>query len=1675
MSGDHSTTTKKKDSIYRIEICQDGKFAVTFDTENLRIKILENTDHRQFILYNDSNNKNNKDESDESDEIAKTIAYFKINNDFDIDKFYDIDYTPPPFVESLYSSNSKDDEYIDYTPPPFVGSLDSSNSKDDDKDNTSPPSVGSLEKEFRWSFDISNMYKKSDDKDFKYFVLVAVSRIKVDEDMKGEVNNNNEDNYKKGNLSEKKFEYRLEDKDTATIDIEKELDDRKKGIAISKKEFKCELENEDTKFDTTIDVEEHKSEELDDRTSELKNEPKKGIAIYRLEFEDIKMKEGMEEIKDNEKEKKKNYVLKAVTRYYYNNISGICSFVEEAPDEDEKDKDEDKNDKDEDKKDKDEDKKDKDEDKNDKDEDKKDKDEDKKDKDEDKNDKDEDKNDKDEDKNDKDEDKNDKDEDKNDKDEDKNDKDEDKNDKDEDKNDKDEDKNDKDEDKNDKDEDKNELKKFIILNFRGIYNFKFDDHFNFFNLDEKFEYPRSIRRELDNWYTAKTDNDCMKRLFSCIYNKYFLVTQYTNNVQSLEVYDLEKMTLETTAKSVENKDKFINQYYYDTFSVGKIQLCFTRGINNVKLYYMENGLQIISKEFDEIEKIHLLEFIDSDEKILIIGEREKELKFIVWDLYSTGKAEKLPNFVDNSTITMKNLSTCLARTSGNILQIDDDGKVSSVLKKVENELKKTKKEKNKKLYHKEGIISKKHKKQSHYIYYDKNKNEDFKPIVSDKELWVLGDYERNSYCLYQNKEGSEIETLQLIVGRTTVQIWHQIQDDKKNKDELPNKGEPFLEYIWTNRIPVNQERKETRLRIENFEYGTNLHDKLIDFSLKVYWYIRVDKDNEESVKKKKGENDIIREDDKKIDEMEKKKMKENGNIRKWEKKIKRKFIIKKSHTVRHACKALEHLNKRYKHRNLANNYIVTHEYEEMISYIKHIVWRFVKYEPENFKLLDVRNNVMKSLILSDCNHLIKFILFGDEEIMEDKNGYNEKGKKVKNLVRHIPSNTLWPGKIFLYDDDLNFDETEDELKDKEKIKPKNIMELAIYNCNGRELKDTIVVAYLLEYYSRYATDCAGWMCTVSKAIPLLFKYNYDDYARKLFFKECFADHDHFSGQDPDEIIPTEYKARRNHNIKFRAFRPIDEMKSDKYKPYYKIMDKLNSFKNKIAEKFEDFDNNLGKSPIALRVVPLPSFTINEINENPKKKVNYDSRKIILNILWFIFIPRWYKIGRDEKDKLSPFSRMILYENNDDIYDNPATEAIIDFRWREAVNFILSLFIRFLIYFFCFGLVSWAYVNHSTIINGKFLFALIIVFYYLAIYQFVVEMLQISYRGPRKYLGEIFNSFDMISIVLSVTVMSIMLKDFTFSDGFGGINEADTRLIVGISFSIFFLWFESILYLRILSNIGIYIYFVIIIFKSIFPLLLFMLIVILAFAHTMFVLLSNPRNIETKDSIYSGNVTNPSTNETLNISFKSKSNDNPFSTYYTAMMTTYLWLYGDWVQRDDFNFWAVDVFTLVASLFLIIVLQNMLIAFMSGVYEEAKIKGRQTLLRHRAIIIADYEALHHIHYWNHEPDPKHIYYFGQSKTIEEWYDSRKHDRGAIYKGFEEKSTFTKYIFKERNYDKHSIWVYEDNIESEIEKIKIMKNDLNDKIENLITKLNEKKKNNNEINIGKLEILKNLELK
>ncbi|CAB5370384.1 unnamed protein product [Rhizophagus irregularis] len=425
---------------------------------------------------------------------------------------------------------------------------------------------------FKWSFDMSNMY----DYDKNHFIFVAISRINIVKDMKETCDDIKQSDYKREYLNKKKF-----------IPTDILLD---KNIAV-------------------------------DTSTESRSDERKGIAIYRIKLnlikeedvEDIKEEDiikevDVKEVENEEKEKveNKNYVLKSVTCYYSNNISGICKFIEVTSEEDSSKYD-------------------------------------------------------------------------------------------------------------------SELRRFIILNFRGIYNIEFNDHFDNFKLDEKyekFEYPKNFRRELDNWYKDSYDYDCMNRIHSCIYNKYFLVTRYKDGVQSLEVYDLEKMEHEIDAILIEN---IIDRHNNYTFSVSRLQLCFAQ-VNIIKLFHIENGLQIASKKFEEIERIYLLEFIESDEKLLIIGDLKKDvdlksdkdqekddnkvlLKIIIWDLYGTGKhkLKKLNDFSITKTNIEKDIYNRLTRTSGKISYIDDHGNVSSVLVNAKKLKPKDVKNKEKKILTKTGL------------------------------------------------------------------------------------------------------------------------------------------------------------------------------------------------------------------------------------------------------------------------------------------------------------------------------------------------------------------------------------------------------------------------------------------------------------------------------------------------------------------------------------------------------------------------------------------------------------------------------------------------------------------------------------------------------------------------------------------------------------------------------------------------------------------------------------------------------------------------------------------------------------------------------------------------------------------------------------------------------------
>ncbi|CAB4389885.1 unnamed protein product [Rhizophagus irregularis] len=203
-------------------------------------------------------------------------------------------------------------------------------------------------------------------------------------------------------------------------------------------------------------------------------------------------------------------------------------------------------------------------------------------------------------------------------------------------------------------------------------------------------------------------------------------------------------------------------------------------------------------------------------------------------------------------------------------------------------------------------------------------------------------------------------------------------------------------------------------------------------------------------------------------------------------------------------------------------------------------------------------------------------------------------------------------------------------------------------------------------------------------------------------------------------------------------------------------DTINRTENNSFNSFEIHEITSGSNKGTLDLNDELMLSNNRLNINKIDSKNsytpYDRILDLFKILWIIF----FTTGQNERNKLNPFS-----------------------------------FFRFLIFAICFELISCAYLIHS-IIDEKFLFALIIIFYYSAI-QLVTELLQFYYRQP-EYFNDVFNSFKIISIVLSVTVMTKLLKNFQISDGFGSVIESDTGLIAGISFSIFILWIELVGYL-----------------------------------------------------------------------------------------------------------------------------------------------------------------------------------------------------------------------------------------------------------------------------------------
>ncbi|CAI2185538.1 18213_t:CDS:2, partial [Funneliformis geosporum] len=170
------------------------------------------------------------------------------------------------------------------------------------------------------------------------------------------------------------------------------------------------------------------------------------------------------------------------------------------------------------------------------------------------------------------------------------------------------------------------LKKFILLNYNSIYSFKYNLKHTTFSEVEKFNYPDEVKKQLEEY--KKNTQDRTSLLLSHIYKKYFIIKdnkdssknfQDNSRFQDNSKKVLEgKMRLETSIKIGDDDTNLDDKVY--SIDKQELQFCIATGPQSIGIFLMEHGSKIASKSFEEfdIRKIHLIEFINSDEKLFLI-------------------------------------------------------------------------------------------------------------------------------------------------------------------------------------------------------------------------------------------------------------------------------------------------------------------------------------------------------------------------------------------------------------------------------------------------------------------------------------------------------------------------------------------------------------------------------------------------------------------------------------------------------------------------------------------------------------------------------------------------------------------------------------------------------------------------------------------------------------------------------------------------------------------------------------------------------------------------------------------------------------------------------------------------------------------------------------------------
>ncbi|CAB4416371.1 unnamed protein product [Rhizophagus irregularis] len=278
------------------------------------------------------------------------------------------------------------------------------------------------------------------------------------------------------------------------------------------------------------------------------------------------------------------------------------------------------------------------------------------------------------------------------------------------------------------------------------------------------------------------------------------------------------------------------------------------------------------------------------------------------------------------------------------------------------------------------------------------------------------------------------------------------------------------------------------------------------------------------------------------------------------------------------CFTTEHVNDAYNsliffcNLKLSTIKIKKLKVDEFIEKTKRIIHNVINNNPSLWRLLDVKYNLTENLIRSQSNDIIELILNSTEE----------------NTKLHIPQLYDWNGRK----------------------KTRHELLIALENNNIR------IIQRLLDYYSNNAMDNAGWMITLTQALPKISE-KFPELIKELFNNPVFYE-------------------KKMHLAKSRIKTILS---SNPYSTF--IVDTRLPTKYKLKDKIpRDLNDNLNE--IEIYMIPLPDF--NEFLEGRKQTIN------------------------------CPFFKLVAQKNLDLFYKKNSTlEATVRFNWKVHVfQFMIRL-------------------------------------------------------------------------------------------------------------------------------------------------------------------------------------------------------------------------------------------------------------------------------------------------------------------------------------------------------------------------------------------------------------------